>query len=451
MSARQYIGARYVPKFYEGSAGTDWTANTQYEPLTIVTRNGNSYTSKRAVPASVGAPESNPDYWASTGIYNQQVEQYRREVEQCRQEVEQLDEDVDGYATRLSGIETDYGNFKESYNSLTNRRFIFIGDSYAEGYSPDGNLTGWCELASSKLGLSTSQRIISFHGGTGFARVQDGYTFVTMINDVTVSDPDSITDIVVAGGYNDRSETHSAVRTAIRNFINTAKTRFPNAKIHIGFIGYSVTGDRMSFSLYAKTYRDAAADFGAAYMNGCELSLFDISNYFSSDGFHPNETGQNSIAECAAQCILSGSVTVTLPYRAITLSNPELSLARANSFGNSFYNGNITLYLLTKMAYTPTAPVNYGRANGANYIDLGQVGNCLINGTSYDSPVLPVTVMVHNDNSYYTMQGTIKLFNGMLKIALIDTEDNNSNWRSLTSIVGIEIMPSQWTITADLS
>lgn len=441
---RQYIGARYVPIFFDGAQGTEWLPNTQYEPLTIVTRNGNSYTSKRAVPAAIGAPESNSAYWASTGIYNQQVEQYREEVAQ-------LSEDVDGYATRLSGIETDYGIFKDSYNSLKNRRFIFIGDSYAEGYSPDGSLTGWCELASSKLGLSASQRIISFHGGIGFARVQDGYTFVTMINDVAVSDPDSITDIVVAGGYNDRSETESAVRSAIQNFIHTAKTRFPNAKIHIGFIGYSITGDRLSFSRYAKTYRDAAADFGAAYMNGCELSLFDIANYFSSDGFHPNATGQDSIAQCAAQCILSGSVTVTLPYRPITLSNPELSLGRANSFGNSFYNGCITLYLLSKMAYTPTTPVNYGAAKGTTYIDLGEVGDCLINGTGYDAPVLQVSVMVHDGNSFYIMRGNIKFYNGMLKIALIDTNDTNSNWRSLTSISGIEIMPSQWTITADLS
>lgn len=65
----QYIGARYVPAFYG-----DWTANTEYDPLTIVTYNGNSYTSKTKVPAAVGAPDVNAQYWAATGSYNAQVQ-----------------------------------------------------------------------------------------------------------------------------------------------------------------------------------------------------------------------------------------------------------------------------------------------------------------------------------------------------------------------------------------
>ena len=95
MAVRQYIGARYVPKFYENSVNTsEWTANTQYEPLTIVTRNGNSYTSKREVPANIGAPESAPEYWVSTGIYSQQIEQYRQEVVEVSNRIEDVEDDL---------------------------------------------------------------------------------------------------------------------------------------------------------------------------------------------------------------------------------------------------------------------------------------------------------------------------------------------------------------------
>lgn len=89
MAELQYIGARYVPKFFEGVNGSNWVANTQYEALTIVTRNGNSYTSKIPVPASVGAPENNPTYWVSTGSFNQQVESYRQEVEEYKAVVDE--------------------------------------------------------------------------------------------------------------------------------------------------------------------------------------------------------------------------------------------------------------------------------------------------------------------------------------------------------------------------
>lgn len=76
MSTRQYIGARYVPKFYDFEGSTEWRSGVSYEPLTIVTRNGNSYTSKKPVPTNIGAPESNAEYWAATGIYNSQLEHY---------------------------------------------------------------------------------------------------------------------------------------------------------------------------------------------------------------------------------------------------------------------------------------------------------------------------------------------------------------------------------------
>ena len=75
---RQYVGARYVPKFADPTA---WTSGTSYEAMTIVTYNNSSYTSKMPVPATVGNPADNPDYWALTGNYNAQVEQYRQETE----------------------------------------------------------------------------------------------------------------------------------------------------------------------------------------------------------------------------------------------------------------------------------------------------------------------------------------------------------------------------------
>lgn len=81
MANKQYIGARYVPKFYEGSNGNNWDSGVSYEPLTIVTWLKDSYTSKIPVPDTIGNPANNPKYWAHTGAYNAQIEQYREEVE----------------------------------------------------------------------------------------------------------------------------------------------------------------------------------------------------------------------------------------------------------------------------------------------------------------------------------------------------------------------------------
>lgn len=72
----QYIGARYVPLFAEP---LDWSAEREYEPLTIVLDHGNSFTSRQFVPKGVDI--SDESFWANTGNYNAQIEQYRQEVE----------------------------------------------------------------------------------------------------------------------------------------------------------------------------------------------------------------------------------------------------------------------------------------------------------------------------------------------------------------------------------
>lgn len=89
MAVRQYIGARYVPKFFEGVGGSsEWVGGVEYEPLTIVTYLGNSYTSKKTVPSTIGAPNNNLNYWVNTGNYNAQIEEYQEAVERALSELD---------------------------------------------------------------------------------------------------------------------------------------------------------------------------------------------------------------------------------------------------------------------------------------------------------------------------------------------------------------------------
>ena len=73
MTTTQYVGARYVPLF-KG----EWDNTKTYEPLCIVSNQGNSYTSRQYVP--MGIAIDNDEYWALTGNYNAQVDAYREEV-----------------------------------------------------------------------------------------------------------------------------------------------------------------------------------------------------------------------------------------------------------------------------------------------------------------------------------------------------------------------------------
>ena len=82
MANLQYIGARYVPILFTNpdDQTCDWKAGVTYEALTIVTYNDDSYTSKKAVPESVGNPADNPEYWVKTGNFNASLIALQNEV-----------------------------------------------------------------------------------------------------------------------------------------------------------------------------------------------------------------------------------------------------------------------------------------------------------------------------------------------------------------------------------
>lgn len=137
MALHQYIGARYVPKFYENSLGTaDWVAGVIYEPLTIVTWNGNSYTSKKTVPASVGDPSSNPDYWVATGVFNAQLADLSDRMDAVEGDVTTLNEKAGYYTPEMfgaaaDGVTDDSAAFQDMIDAMSDGdRALIFGSDY---------------------------------------------------------------------------------------------------------------------------------------------------------------------------------------------------------------------------------------------------------------------------------------------------------------------------------
>ena len=83
-----YVGHRYVPLIMG-----QWDKSIAYEGLSIVQHEGNSYTSRKHVP--IGIDILNEEFWAVTGNYNVQVEQYRQEVIKLSEDVDLLELDLD--------------------------------------------------------------------------------------------------------------------------------------------------------------------------------------------------------------------------------------------------------------------------------------------------------------------------------------------------------------------
>ena len=96
----QYVGSRYVPIFADP---IEWDNHRSYESLTIVTHDGESYTSKCNV--GPGIDITNTRYWAKTGAYNAQVEQYKNEVKDL--------------SSQVSGFASDNAEFREKIDQFT--------------------------------------------------------------------------------------------------------------------------------------------------------------------------------------------------------------------------------------------------------------------------------------------------------------------------------------------
>lgn len=80
-----YIGNRYVPVFADP---VEWNNLRQYEPLTIVTYQGTSYTSKKTVP--VGIELNNKEYWVVTGNYNAQIDAIMHQISVINTDIENI-------------------------------------------------------------------------------------------------------------------------------------------------------------------------------------------------------------------------------------------------------------------------------------------------------------------------------------------------------------------------
>ena len=199
--------------------------------------------------------------------------------------------------------------------SLKNRRIICIGDSYLTGstagqqYATDG----WATRLINLCGLQNSYAFGD--GGSGFTVTgHQGKNFETLItsNLENITNKDTITDIIVCGGYNDKNSSPETIKEAMLSFMNVCKTNFPNAKVYFGCIAgnseMSATGrDIRSLILNRSLFSyKTCNEFGGIYLDNVELILKNYS-LISSDNFHPTPAGYETIASSIFQAWIGGS------------------------------------------------------------------------------------------------------------------------------------------------
>lgn len=291
----QYVGARYVPVFYNNPNGTwEWLSGVQYEALTIVKYGTQTYTSKQLVPATVGSPNSAPEYWALTGDYNGAI--------------------VD---------------IQEQISVLKKRNIVLVGDSWTVGYS-DGTsarqgLEYWFKALYPYYNI-----ISSTQNGGGFSS-----GFLNAIQTVYMPEGISEEDIEIVafiGGTNDFFTTDvSSIDSGMQECLSYTKTRFPNAVIEVGCftsplyaLGYK--NENMEYGV--SEYYRKCQNYGAIYIEGLERLVCDHSLYGpdSSTGemnVHLTQAGYQFYSPYVIDAILSGSASYRFEFSSSNIQYGE--------------------------------------------------------------------------------------------------------------------------------
>lgn len=242
----------------------------------------------------------------------------------------------------LNTTNTNLDALSNKVTKLHRKGYIFIGDSYTQGYSPDGNISNtFVNQIINNLKITDAK--ISANGGASFA--DSANNFLTLLKNINVTDKNSITNIVVFGGYNDHSWSKTDIITGMTNFFNYAKTNYPNAIISIGYVGFCT--DSSTYNKRADSvsiYNEVSGHLGGNYLSGCEYILHNT-NEMSSDGIHPNITGHKMLASYCTTALMNGSCNPTSTESVSLVPAEGWTVDRPNNFIVIKNGGVLTLQI----------------------------------------------------------------------------------------------------------
>ena len=318
MAVREYVGARYVPIF-DG----DWDNTKTYEPLTIVSvTNVGSYTSKKFVP--VGVDISDTEYWALTGNTTGQIINLQNQIDAIN----------------------------DVLDMMRYKKIVFLADSYGNRTGLDGKTVA--------DGLRDEGWNIVFDiaiGGGGFTKTGN-LNIQSHLDDYT-GDHDEITDVIFACSANDNGSVMTDIRDAVANGVNLARTKYPNAKVHV--IPWGVIMLNTDYAANLMTVTQQGYNWGVMASKGVIAKnaqyMLRNSAYLEADSTHPSAYGVSIITRFIS-AYLAGKEIDVLYETDVNLSAADdpsiLSLAatglhmrRHNGIVELAHKGNDNMMLFT--------------------------------------------------------------------------------------------------------
>lgn len=286
-----YVGPRIVPLIFKNpvDGSSEWIQNYQYEPLTIVTYQGDSYTSRQYVP--IGMPITNTNYWVQTGSFNGQIAS--------------LQNQVNTNTTDINTLNTSFQNLIESQGKFyfENKKIVILGDSISALSTVDSLQPVWAALFNDFLPDSAILTNYAQPGWTISGTVGGIANALNTNQYPAVNDADII---IIFAGVNDYIQGLTLSGNDINSFngaLNTIYTNLRNYKGEVYFISPLKTfinpvdersNPLQPLNMYRRLIYLKCVSNGWHYIDGYSAPLLNplvgaTITKWQPDGLHPNK------------------------------------------------------------------------------------------------------------------------------------------------------------------
>lgn len=385
----------------------------------------------------------------TTANLNTKWDDYYKQWNQWQQDVQNYIDNLD----YIKAIDDYMDNLKASGELsdiidtwLTEYGLITIGDSYGEGYTPDGTVKSWCDILHEQYFSDASFYVNKSRGGSGFGvNTHFSELLAQAIASLTDKQKKQVKYVVVAGGWNDQSIAESTVNAGIHDVLNLMP-QLPNATLYIGWIATPIIGfttrDKIKAYNSIKTlYSSYWGKF--KFLSGADCALRWM-GVLSSDNIHPNATGQYSIADMIYKAIngyatWNRSSDIALDGTGCVLNDYNMHVKLTNTNAHCSFS-NVASFL--DLTFTPVK--NFTQASvkvmSHSLSFVNEQSICTCNAVVHDSAGYRQCTAILTINPYDATQ----VDSGSIYLQLVDI--SGSGYATYTSVDEIQLYGVEFNI-----
>lgn len=250
----------------------------------------------------------------------------------------------------------------KKFEDLKNR-YVIIGDSYLEGYNPDGNVESFGPKLQRMMNASDTDWVMAYFGGTGFVSTVSGKNYKTLTQEAysKTTKPETITHVIYTGGYNDSSYTSEKIQSAITDCYTKMHELFPNAVMYLANIGSTFTNHEVLWHLHDNVlhaFNCAGGDDKKICSLGYLGNALHERGMLASDGYHPTDWGQWVIALALSYKLRGGEYEPVGRFIDFKATHTTTGVSSSTVKGKEFFNKDFLTLTIHRIDFTvmPSIP-----------------------------------------------------------------------------------------------